>query len=137
MRFGRERAGAERHPGDPFGIDFEVESYLENHAAKFTGQFDPNCYLYISRAMDLFDLADHGGSVAGALARFAVSKALVIGVETDLLFPIEQQEELAEGLAGGGRKVTFHRMPSLQGHDSFLVDMDRFRPAVGDFLKEL
>ncbi|HEY4366736.1 MAG TPA: homoserine O-acetyltransferase [Steroidobacteraceae bacterium] len=137
MRFGRERAGAERHPGDPFGIDFEVESYLENHAAKFTGQFDPNCYLYISRAMDLFDLADHGGSVAAALARFEVNSALVIGVETDLLFPIEQQEELAEGLASGGREVTFHRMPSLQGHDSFLVDMDRFRPAVGDFLNAL
>ncbi len=67
QRFGRERANAERKPGDPFGIDFEVESYLENHAAKFTGQFDPNCYLYISRAMDLFDLADHGGSVAEAL----------------------------------------------------------------------
>ena len=64
QRFGRERANAERKPGDPFGIDFEVESYLENHAVKFIGQFDPNCYLYISRAMDLFDLADHGGSVA-------------------------------------------------------------------------
>ena len=65
QRFGRERASAERQPGDPFGIDFEVESYLENHATKFTGQFDPNCYLYISRAMDLFDLADHGGTGAG------------------------------------------------------------------------
>jgi len=137
VRFGRERASAERRPGDPFGIDFEVESYLENHAAKFTGQFDPNCYLYISRAMDLFDLADHGGSVAGALARFTVKRALVIGVETDLLFPIEQQQELAEGLGAGGREVIFHRMPSLQGHDSFLVDMDRFRPAVGEFLKKL
>jgi homoserine O-acetyltransferase/O-succinyltransferase len=135
VRFGRERAHVERKPGDPFGIDFEVESYLENHATKFTGQYDPNCYLYISRAMDLFDLADHGGSVPEALKRFSVERALVIGVETDLLFPIEQQQELADGLAAGGRQVTFARMPSLQGHDSFLVDMDRFRPAIGDFLK--
>jgi homoserine O-acetyltransferase len=134
LRFGRERADAERKPGDPFGIDFEVESYLENHAAKFTGQFDPNCYLYLSRAMDLFDLADHGGSVAEALRRFTVERALVIGVETDLLFPIEQQQELADGLSAGGRDVTFARFPSLQGHDSFLVDMDRFRPAIADFL---
>lgn len=134
LRFGRERAHVERKPGDPFGIDFEIESYLENHAEKFTGQFDPNCYLYISRAMDLFDLADHGGSVAEALKRFTVERALIIGVETDLLFPIEQQQELAEGLAEGGREVRFARMPSLQGHDSFLVDMDRFRPAVADFL---
>ena len=136
QRFGRERASAERKPGDPFGIDFEVESYLESHATKFTGQYDPNCYLYISRAMDLFDLADHGGSVQDALKRFTVERALIIGVETDLLFPIEQQQELADGLAAGGREVQFVRMPSLQGHDSFLVDMDRFRPVVGDFLQQ-
>jgi homoserine O-acetyltransferase len=135
--FGRERAHVERKPGDPFGIDFEVESYLENHAAKFTGQYDPNCYLYISRAMDLFDLADHGGSVAEALRRFTVERALVIGVETDLLFPVDQQQELAEGLGLGGRPVQFARLPSLQGHDSFLVDMDRFRPLVAEFLGTL
>jgi homoserine O-acetyltransferase len=91
--------------------------------------------------MDLFDLADHGGSVAEALRRFTVERALIIGVETDLLFPIEQQQELADGLrvnpSGGEREVHFARMPSLQGHDSFLVDMDRFRPVIGDFLKKL
>jgi homoserine O-acetyltransferase len=137
LRFGRERASSERKPGDPFGIDFEVESYLENHAIKFTGQYDPNCYLYVSRAMDLFDLADHGGTVADALQRFTVDKALIIGVETDLLFPIEQQQELAEGLRTEGRDVQLARLPSLQGHDAFLVDMDRFRPVIDDFLKSL
>ena len=84
--------------------------------------------------MDLFDLADHGGSVAEALRRFTVERALVIGVETDLLFPIEQQQELADGLGAGGRDVAFARLSSLQGHDSFLVDMDRFRPLVAEFL---
>src|SRR4029079_3315131 len=77
LRFGRERASAERKPGDPFGIDFGADAYLERHATKFTGQYDPNCYLYISRAMDLFDLADHGGTVQAALQRFRVSGALV------------------------------------------------------------
>ncbi|MGH8175367.1 MAG: homoserine O-acetyltransferase MetX [Steroidobacter sp.] len=137
QRFGRERSDAERKSGDPFGLDFEVESYLENHAAKFTGQFDPNCYLYISRAMDLFDLADHGGSVRDALKRFTVERGLIMGVETDLLFPIDQQQELADGLAAGGKEVEFVRLDSLQGHDSFLVDMDRFRPIIADFLKRL
>jgi homoserine O-acetyltransferase/O-succinyltransferase len=136
VRFGRERAAQERKPGDPFGMDFEVEEYLESHARKFTGQFDPNAYLYLSRAMDLFDLADHGdGSVAEALRRFRVRRALIIGVETDLLFPIEQQHELAEGLKSADRQVEFARLPSLQGHDSFLVDMERFRPLIGDFLR--
>lgn len=138
VRFGRERASVEHKPGDPFGIDFEIEAYLESHAAKFVGQFDPNAYLYLSRAMDLFDLADHGdGSVAEALKRCQVERALIIGVETDLLFPIEQQQELAEGLSSGGRPVKLARLNSLQGHDSFLVDMDQFRPVIGDFLREL
>ncbi|HYM33986.1 MAG TPA: alpha/beta fold hydrolase, partial [Steroidobacteraceae bacterium] len=138
IRFGRERAGQEHNPDDPFGIDFEVESYLENHATKFTGRFDPNAYLYISRAMDLFDLAEHGGgSVCEALAYFRVERSLIIGVETDLLFPIEQQQEIADGLRGANAHVEFVRLPSIQGHDSFLVDMDRFRPVIGDFLKTL
>ena len=138
IRFGRERAAQERMPGDPFGLDFEVESYLEAAAEKFTGQFDANAYLYLSRAMDLFDLADHGdGSVSEALRRFKIDSALVIGVETDLLFPIDQQQELAEGLGAPGRRVEFARLSSLQGHDSFLVDMDRFRPLVGDFLRSM
>jgi homoserine O-acetyltransferase len=105
---------------------------------KFTGQYDPNCYLYISRAMDLFDLSDYGGgSVADALATFAVDRALIIGAETDLLFPLAQQEELARGLEVGGREVQFAPLQSLQGHDSFLVDMDRFRPVIADFLSEV
>lgn len=136
LRFGRERASVEHKPDDPFGIDFEIEAYLESHATKFVGQFDPNAYLYLSRAMDLFDLADHGdGSVAMALSRFKVRRALIIGVETDLLFPIEQQQELADGLAQEGRSVQFVRLDSLQGHDSFLVDMDQFRPVIGEFLR--
>ena len=138
LRFGRERASVEHMPDDPFGIDFEIEAYLENHAAKFVGQFDPNAYLYLSRAMDLFDLADHGeGSLSEALRRFRIRNALIIGVETDLLFPVEQQKELAEGLASPDRKVKLVKLSSLQGHDSFLVDMDQFRPLIGDFLREL
>jgi homoserine O-acetyltransferase/O-succinyltransferase len=134
-RFGRERVPEERRSGDSFDIDFEVESYLEAHAQKFTGQFDANCYLYLSRAMDLFDLAEHGGSVATALERIGAERSLVIGVTTDILFPVEQQRDLAGGLEGGGGAVEFVEFPSIQGHDAFLVDMDRFRPVVGRFLQ--
>jgi homoserine O-acetyltransferase len=137
VRFGRERAAQERKAGDPFGIDFEIESYLEAQANKFVGQFDANCYLYISRAMDLFDLAEHGGTVPAALARSKLKQALVIGVETDLLFPIASQEELAKGLEEAGTATEWAPLPSIQGHDSFLVDMDRFRPVIGNFLARL
>ena len=137
VRFGRERAAQERKPGDPFGIDFEIESYLDAQANKFVGQFDPNCYLYLSRAMDLFDLAEHGGSVDAALARCRLQRALVIAVETDLLFPPASQREIAEGLVRAGTDTKFAPLASIQGHDSFLVDMERFRPAVGEFVATL
>jgi homoserine O-acetyltransferase len=132
QRFRRERT-ADRD-GDVFGIEFEVEAYLEMHARKFVGSFDANCYLYLSRSMDLFDVADHGGSVEAGLARIQARRTLVIGVTTDFLFPLDQQEEIANVLKGQGREVQFTPLPSLQGHDSFLVDMDRFCPAIGDFL---
>ena len=69
LRFGRERAASTDTSGDPFGQVFEVETYLEHHAQKFTGQFDANCYLYLSRASDLFDVAEHGSSVDAALSK--------------------------------------------------------------------
>jgi homoserine O-acetyltransferase/O-succinyltransferase len=133
QRFGRERATDEVVNHGPFRIDFEVESYLEAHANKFIGAFDANCYLYLSRAMDLFDAADHGGSVAGGMSRLELDRALVIGVETDFLFPPHQQQALAEGLKTVVPDLNFKLLPSIQGHDSFLVDMDRFRPAVASF----
>lgn len=132
-RFGRDLVPDERQSNDPFGIDFEVESYLDAHAHKFIGTFDANCYLYLSRAMDLFDVADHGGSVQAGLGRVGANRALVIGVETDLLFPLAQQREIANGLKNGQREVDFYPLPSIQGHDAFLVDMDRFRPILCDF----
>jgi len=134
-RFGRERATSDIDPGHPFGIDFEVESYLAAQAEKFTGAFDANCYLYLSRAMDLFDAADHGGSVAKGLSLVKAERALVIGVVSDFLFPVQQQRELAQGLKTDGREVTYAELESIQGHDSFLVDMDRFRPVLCDYFE--
>jgi homoserine O-acetyltransferase len=134
-RFGRERSGGAE--AEPFGFEFEVEAYLERRAQAFVGAFDPNSYLYLSRAMDLFDVAEHGGSDDKALKRLKLKRALVIGVESDILFPLHQQEALAEGLRRAGVQTEFQRLASKQGHDSFLVDMERFRPAVGEFLATL
>ncbi len=134
-RFGRERAGAGERGVGAFGVEFEIEAYLEAHAQKFVGSFDANAYLYLSRAMDVFDLADHGGSVDAAFAQIQAKRSLVVGVETDFLFPIDQQEEIARLLAAHGRDVRFEPLGSIQGHDSFLVDMGRFCPVIGDFLR--
>ena len=137
-RFGRVRLESDRRDGeDPFGLEFEVESYLEGHARRFVRRFDPNCYLYLSRSMDWFDLAEYAGDVMAGLARIHVEQALVIGVQTDILFPLQQQEQLAEGLRAGGADTRFLPLESPQGHDAFLVDIARFGPAVGDFLATL
>jgi len=132
-RFGRERVSEERTSGDPFAADFEVESYLEHHAQKFTGQFDANCYLYLSRASDLFDLAEHGGSVKAALKRIQADRILIVGVQSDFLFTIDQQRELAAQFEQVGKPAALVELDSIQGHDSFLVDMDQFRPVVASF----
>lgn len=133
QRFGRERIAGERATGDPFAIDFEIEAYLEHHAQKFTGEFDANCYLYLSRASDLFDLAEHGGTVTGALKKIVTDRILVIGVVSDFLFTIEQQRELAADFEAAGKSASLIELDSMQGHDSFLVDMDRFRPVLSRF----
>jgi homoserine O-acetyltransferase len=134
-RFGRERTPGEGAIGDRFRIEFSVESYLENHANKFSGAFDPNCYLYLSRASDLFDLAEHGGSLQAGFKRLQLEQTLVIGVTTDILFPLHQQQELADGFASVCKNSEFVALDCLRGHDSFLVEMDAFRPVICDYFE--
>ena len=138
-RFGRVRLDSEFREGDdPFGLEFEVERYLEGHARRFVHQFDPNCYLYLSRSMDWFDLAEYAaGDVLAGLATIRVEKSLSIGVVTDILFPLQQQQQVAEGLRAGGAQAEFLPLPSPQGHDAFLVDIERFGPAIAGFLARL
>ena len=84
--------------------------------------------------MDLFDASDPDGNLENSFKQLKLEEALIIGVETDLLFPISQQAELAEALEKYVNKVGLVRLDSLQGHDSFLVDMDRFRPVISSFI---
>jgi homoserine O-acetyltransferase len=138
-RFGRERVRHDAPRGAAsFGIEFEIESYLEAHADRFVGAFDANCYLYLSHAMDAFDAAEHGGGdMVKALAKLQTERALVIGVESDILLPAGQQRELGARLEAAGAATTVTILDSLQGHDSFLVDLDRFGAAVSGFLDSI
>jgi homoserine O-acetyltransferase/O-succinyltransferase len=142
QRFGRKprAAGAARIPPStdlaPFAANLAVEDYLEAQANKFVDVFDANCYLYLSRAMDRFDLADHGGSVDAALAGSQVERALVIGVKSDILFTLEEQRGIAASLERSGAATTFAALESLEGHDAFLVDIEHFSIAVAQFLAQ-
>jgi homoserine O-acetyltransferase len=136
-RFNRARVPRQRRARSPFAIEFEVESYLDYNARKFIGRFDANTYLYLSRALDLFDVADHGGTVNAGLARIHARRTLIVGVESDILFPIDQQRQIAEGLRKAGREVAFVVLDSINGHDSFLVDADHFAPVMARFFAEV
>jgi len=139
-RFARIRLDHEARPDDdPFGVEFQIESYLAGHARRFVRNFDPNSYLYLSRASDWFDVAEYAPAgaadpVAEALKKIAVERALVIGVSTDILFPLTQQQQIADGLRAAGAEVDFVALDSPQGHDAFLVDIANFGAAIGAFL---
>jgi homoserine O-acetyltransferase len=140
-RFGRRPASDRRYQALPpgrahFPAEFAVQDYLNTQADKFVSVFDPNCYLYLSRAIDRFDLSAHGGSPTSALKRAAAERALVIGVESDILFTINEQNAIAAAFEAAGTHTEFVPLASLEGHDAFLVDIEPFAAAIGRFLAE-
>jgi homoserine O-acetyltransferase/O-succinyltransferase len=132
-RFGRTRIPNRPSTANDFAPEFEIEGYLEAQAEKFARAFDANCNLYLSRALDRFDLSDHGPNIE-VFARSGLERALVIGVESDMLFQIGEQERLAAELIEGGIETTFNRLECREGHDSFLVNTEAFELAIGNFL---
>ena len=142
QRFGRKKTTSAELNQNTFGVDntsfeYEIESYLEHQAIKFQNVFDANCYLYLSRAMDWFDIEVHGKSTLDALSKTKLEKALVLGVNSDTLFPLQQQKEIAEGLSQAGAKVQYKELNCIQGHDSFLVDIETFGLEINDFISSL
>lgn len=137
QRFGRSRV-ARAFEDTTFYGEFEVESYLLENSIRFIRSYDPNCYLYLSRCIDWFDLGEsYDGGADDALSRLRLEKALIIGVETDILFPWEQQKQIADGLNTGRVCAQFKLLDSVQGHDAFLMDYGRFGPPITEFLVSL
>ncbi len=130
-RFKREPA--QQKTNMAFGIEFAIQSYLQAHAEKFVGSFDPNAYLYLSRAMDWFDAFDYGDN---PMAIPDLESALVLGVETDILFPIHQQRQIASLLEQANVDTEYQSMKSLQGHDAFLVDEVAFATEVARYMNQ-
>jgi homoserine O-acetyltransferase len=133
-RFGRQPIRADMQGADPFASEFAVQGYLESLARRFVSGFDANCYLYISRAMDRFDLGAHGESVA-LFRRAGLERALVIGVQSDLLFSVGEQQALARSLKTAGVATGFAPLPCIEGHDAFLIDLETFGREIGGFLR--
>ena len=106
-----------------FDADFQVESYLRYQGSGFTQRFDANSYLYITRAMDYFDLAEeHGGTLANAFAGSS-ARFCLISFDSDWLYPTAESRHVVHALNAAGAKVSFVELSAPFGHDSFLLDV--------------
>jgi homoserine O-acetyltransferase len=120
--------------GFGFDADFEIESYLRHQGSSFTTRFDANSYLYITRAMSYFDLAEeHGGLLADAF-RATRARFCLVSFDTDWLYPTELSRRLVHALNAAGAPVSFVELSAPFGHDSFLLDVPALDRVVGGFL---
>ena len=137
MKFGRRLQNSDRLAYELFQeTEFQIESYLHYQGKRFVERFDANSYLYLTKAMDYFNLAESYGSLENALGR-TDARFLVVSYSTDWLFPTSQSKELVRALLATRRHVTFLELDSPYGHDSFLIpaDMDRLSSIVTPFLE--
>ncbi len=117
-----------------FDADFQVESYLRYQGLAFTDRFDANSYLYITRAMDYFDLAEeHGGRLADAFAG-ATARFCVVSFDTDWLYPTAESRAVVHALNAAAAPVSFVELSAPYGHDSFLLDVPALDRVVAGFL---
>ena len=117
-----------------FDADFQVESYLRYQGSGFTRRFDANSYLYITRAMDYFDLAEeHGGKLADAFAG-TDARFCLVSFDSDWLYPTSESRHVVHALNAAGAAVSFVELSARHGHDSFLLDVPALDRVIGGFL---
>jgi homoserine O-acetyltransferase/O-succinyltransferase len=133
MRFARQAASNTSIPAPSGSVDlggrFDIEGYLYYQGSSLVRRFDANSYLYISRAMDLYDVSEGYPSLEAALQRLR-SNALFIGIRSDFLFPAVRVRWLAEQVRTLGGKATYVELDSPHGHDAFLKEWDQMATAL-------
>ncbi|MBX7458574.1 homoserine O-acetyltransferase [Qipengyuania sp. 1NDH17] len=118
-----------------FDADFQVESYLRYQGSGFTRRFDANSYLYITRAMDYFDLAEeHGGKLADAFAG-TNARFCLVSFDSDWLYPTSESRHVVRALNAAGAAVSFVELSAPHGHDSFLLEVPALDRVVKGFLE--
>ena len=117
-----------------FSADFQVESYLRHQGSTFVDRFDPNSYLYITRAMDYFDLAAEHGDVLANAFRGTKTRFCVVSFTSDWLYPTRESKEIVQALNAVAANVSFVEVVSGKGHDAFLLDEPELFSAVRGFL---
>ena len=120
-----------------FDADFQIESYLRHQGSVFVDRFDANSYLYITRAMDYFDLTKQfNGNLANAFKK-TKTKFCVISFSSDWLYPTKENKEIVIALNASGVNVSFMEIQSDRGHDSFLLDVPEFLKTLSEFINSI
>jgi len=133
-KFGRQLQNRD-HVTYGFDADFQVESYLRHQGITFVDRFDANSYLYITRAMDYFDIAERYDNVlAGAFAGTPV-RFCIISFSSDWLYPTRESRDIVHALNAAGANVSFVEIESDKGHDAFLLDEPEFHRVLAGFLE--
>lgn len=133
-KFGRKLQGRESKTFG-FDADFQVESYLRHQGIAFVERFDANSYLYITRALDYFDLAEeHGGVLANAF-KGTKTRFCVISFDTDWLYPTSESRTIVHALNAAGAPVSFVELSSPFGHDAFLLESPEMSRVIDGFLR--
>jgi homoserine O-acetyltransferase len=120
-----------------FAPDFQIESYLHHQGASFVDRFDANSYLYITRAMDYFDLAEETGGSLAAVFQGSPTRFCIISFSSDWLFPPAENKYVAHALNAVAGNVSFVEIKSDKGHDAFLLDEPEMFAAVEGFLRSV
>ncbi|MBM2828272.1 MAG: metX [Actinobacteria bacterium] len=134
-KFGRRLRG-KKTLGYSFNLDFEVESYLRYKGDAFVSRFDANSYLYITKAIDYFDLTLPSGALAKSLEKVK-SKFLVVSFKSDWLYPPYQSKEIVKALMVNSVDITYCEIDSRYGHDAFLMDEGEMPKIVKNFLENV
>jgi homoserine O-acetyltransferase len=134
-KFGRRLQDRERY-GYDFATEFQVESYLKYHGNRFTTRFDANSFLYITKAIDYFDLSQGRADLSEAFTAVQ-AKFLVLSYSSDWLYPPEQSEELVRALLRNGIDASYVEIQSDYGHDAFLLEVERLGELTRDFLSKV
>jgi len=117
-----------------FDADFQVESYLRHQGASFVDRFDANSYLYITRALDYFDLAaQHGGVLANAFSKARGVRFCVLSFSSDWLYPTSESRDIVRALNAAGCRASFAEIETDKGHDAFFLDEPQFDQALRGF----
>jgi homoserine O-acetyltransferase len=134
QKFGRKLQDKSDYGFDFSSLDFQVESYLSYHGDTFVKRFDANSYLYITKAIDYFDLTKKGSLSLAEAFKGVLAKSLVISISSDWLYPPYQCKEIAEALSANDIDVRHCTIRSNYGHDAFLLESGQMNYTIGNFL---